>query len=176
MRWNMSKYLVLGVSFNWEKRKGLDVFIELEKRLGLDYKIVLVGADENLAYKIPERIITIPRTADQEELARLYSAANVFINPTREDNFPTVNIESLACGTPVITFHTGGSAEMLDNGCGYCVETDDYDELVDRIVHICESGVFSEEACIKRARQFDRYTKFKEYVDLYDSLLGRETG
>ena len=81
MRWNMSKYLVLGVSFNWEKRKGLDVFIELEKRLGLDYKIVLVGADENLAYKIPERIITIPRTADQEELARLYSAANVFINP-----------------------------------------------------------------------------------------------
>lgn len=103
------KKLILGVSLGWDQRKGLDVFTELADRLGPAYQIVLVGTDRETDRSLPEGIISIHRTHDRRELAELYSAADVFVNPTREDTFPTVNLEALACGTPVITFETAGA-------------------------------------------------------------------
>lgn len=108
MDWKETEYMVLGVSFDWGKRKGLDVFQHLAEDLDERYAIVLVGTDDKIDSFLPDRIISIHRTHSQKELAEIYSAADVFINPTREENFPTVNIEALACGTPVITFDTGG--------------------------------------------------------------------
>lgn len=109
-----NKYIVLGVAFGWGRRKGLDVFVELARRLDKEkYKVVLVGTDDNVDKLLPENIISIHRTQNQTELAKIYSAADVFANPTREENYPTVNMESVACGTPVVTFNTGGSPEIL---------------------------------------------------------------
>ena len=48
-----------------------------------------------------------------QELAEIYTAADVFLNLTYEDNYPTVNLESQACGTPCITYRTGGSVESV---------------------------------------------------------------
>ena len=163
-----NKKIVLGVAFDWGKRKGLDVFQELAKRLPSDYQIVLVGTDDNIDKTLPKNIISIHRTANQKELAEIYSTSDVFANPTREDNFPTVNMESLACGTPVVTFKTGGSPECIDENCGTVVDVDDVDTMEKEIIRVCEEKPFSKEACITRAKQFDRNDKFKEYVELFE--------
>lgn len=161
------KYIVLGVAFDWGERKGLDVFIELSRRLGNDYQIVLVGTDDTIDRMLPESIISIHRTANQQELAKIYSAADLFVNPTREDNYPTVNMEALACGTPVITFNTGGSPEMIDDTCGVVVDCDDLESLEKEIIWICEEKPYSEEACLRRAAHFEERERFKEYIALY---------
>lgn len=166
-----NKYIVLGVAFGWGKRKGLDVFIELAKRLDKGkYKIVLVGTDDNIDKLLPDNIISIHRTQNQTELAEIYTAADVFANPTREENYPTVNMESVACGTPVVTFNTGGSPEMLDETCGAAVAKDDNDAMYNEIIRICEAKPYSMEACIKKAKGFDKNEKFGEYIRLYEVL------
>ena len=164
------KFILLGVAFGWGKRKGLDVFIELAKRLSENYQIVLVGTDSNIDSQLPVSIVSVHRTENQQELAKLYSAADVFVNPTREDNFPTVNMESIACGTPVVTFKTGGSPEILDATCGSVVECDNVDTLEREILRICERKPFSRENCIKNSRIYDMNRKFQEYMNLYSSL------
>ena len=116
------KSLLLGVAFGWGKRKGLDVFVELSKRLDNSCQIVLVGTDANVDTEIPANIISIHKTQNQRELAEIYTAADLFVNPTREENYPTVNMESIACGTPVLTFRTGGSPEIVDETCGCVVD------------------------------------------------------
>ncbi len=162
------KCIVLGVAFGWGKRKGLDVFLELAKRLDERYQIVLVGTDSVIDKQLPNHIISIHRTQDQHELAEIYSAADVFVNPTREDNFPTVNMEAIACGTPVITFKTGGSPECIDKTCGIVVPCDDIDAMEKAVRYVCADKPFSQEACLARARCFDQREKFQEYVKLYE--------
>lgn len=163
--------ILLGVSFGWGERKGLDVFIELSKRLNDDYRIVLVGTDCNTDKFISSNVISIHRTQNQTELAEIYTAADLFINPTREENYPTVNMEALACGTPVITFNTGGSPEIIDDTCGLVVDCDDIDGLESHIRQICEKKIFSTQNCLDRAVSFDRNKRLKEYVELYKSIV-----
>ena len=165
------KHILLGVAFGWGKRKGLDVFIELSRRLDPDrYRIVLVGTDDAVDQKLPKEIISIHRTQNQTELAEIYSAADLFLNPTREDNYPTVNMESLACGTPVLTFKTGGSPEMLDETCGAVIPCDDVEAFQNEILRICEQYPFPAESCLKKAQEFYQNQKFKEYIKLYERI------
>lgn len=161
------KFVVLGVAFGWGRRKGLDVFIELSKRLDERFQIVLVGTDDEVDKQLPHNIISIHRTNDQTELAEIYTAADVFVNPTREENFPTTHTESLACGTPVIAFNTGGCAEMLNEKCGTVTEKENIEELIAKITAVCCDKIFSKEDCIARAQDFDQEVKFREYISLY---------
>ena len=161
------KKIILGVAFGWDERKGLDVFIELAQRLPENYRIVLVGTNDKIDVLLPKNVVSIHRTHNQTELAEIYSAADLFVNPTREENYPTVNMESIACGTPVLTFRTGGSPEILDAETGSVVDCDDIAALEREIVRICETRPFSREALLERARAFDNNTKFREYLDLY---------
>ena len=105
------KKVILGVASVWDKRKGLDTFIELSKELDNQYQIVLIGLNKKQIEQLPTSIIGISRTENVQELVKWYSAADIYFNPTLEDNYPTTNLESIACGTPVITFNTGGSPE-----------------------------------------------------------------
>lgn len=165
-----NKYIVLGVAFDWGKRKGLDVFIELANRLDSEkYQIVLVGTNDETDKLLPENIISIHRTQNQTELAKIYTAADVFANPTREEVFGLVNVESLACGTPVITFNTGGSPECIDETCGTVVPKNDNDAMYEGIIQICETKPYTDAACLARAKSFDNKNKFKEYVKLYEN-------
>lgn len=167
-----NKFVILGVAFGWSKRKGIDVFVELAKRLDpMGYKIVLVGTDNAIDHQLPDNIVKIHRTQNQRELAEIYSSADLFVNPTREEMFGLVNIEALACGTPGITFNTGGSPECYDNTCGSVVECDDIDALEKEIIRICRDKPFTKEACLKKAKRFDMNDRFKEYVELYKSIL-----
>ena len=106
-----NRKMVLGVSALWEKRKGLDDFIRLSEILDKEYRIVMIGVSNEQAYVLPKKIIAIERTNSAKQLAELYTAADVYLNLTYEDNYPTTNLEAIACGTPVITYNTGGSVE-----------------------------------------------------------------
>lgn len=161
------KFILLGVAFGWGVRKGLDVFIELSKRLDERFQIVLVGTDTSIDKQLPQNIISIHRTQNQIELAEIYTAADLFVNPTREENYPTVNMESLACGTPVVTFDTGGSPEIVDEFCGRVVERDNLDILRDEIVSLCNERELHKENCLLRAQTFSADDNLKNYEDLY---------
>lgn len=157
------KKIVLGVSYAWDDKKGLDVFCELADRLGSKYRVVLVGTDEQTDRVLPASIISIHRTQNTQELAEIYSAADVFVNPTREDTYPTVNMEAIACGTPVITFHTGGSPEIPDSCSGITVEKNDVDALEEAI----KCADFRAEDCLKRAQVFCQDHAIAKYLALY---------
>ncbi len=165
-----SKKIILGVAFGWSERKGLDAFVELANRLDNRYQIVLVGTDDSVDQQLPANILSIHRTQNQQELAEIYTAADVFVNPTREENYPTVNMESLACGTPVLSFRTGGSPEMLDETCGFVVDCDDVDALEREIIRICTDKPYTKNACIAKAKAFDKNERFKEYIELYERV------
>lgn len=115
-----NKFVILGVSLRWDDRKGLPDFIKLLTDLDEDYAVILVGLRPKQISEINEiakgsksKFIGMTRTESQEELVRIYSISDVFFNPTLEENYPTVNLEAQACGTPVITYDTGGCRETI---------------------------------------------------------------
>lgn len=168
------RYIILGVAMGWDERKGMDVFVSLAKKLDKRFMIILIGTNEECEKQLPQSILTVRRTQNQAELAEYYSAVDMLVNPTREDTFPTVNIEALACGTPVVNFKTGGCPEILDEKCGAIVPCDDVDALLARIIQEYERPSFDRDYCRKRALNYDMNDKFKEYVELYKQLLNNE--
>lgn len=169
-----NEYMLLGVAFGWEKRKGLDVFIQLATTLDEHYKIVLVGTNDEVEKELPSNIISIHRTENQEELTRIYSAADLFVNPTREEVLGMVNLEALACGTPVITFKSGGSPECVNNSCGVVVPCDDISAMRKHIEDIISRHLFSENACRQFAKRFDIHEKYREYVEVFEAWKEKE--
>ena len=164
------KHIILGVSFAWGYRKGLDCFVEMAEKLGEQYQIVLVGTDDEIDKNLPHNIISIHRTQNQKELAEVYSAANVFVMPTREENYPTVNIEAIACGTPVVTFDTGGCAETVDTSTGIIVSVNEIDKLIEAIDVISQEQI-NPEVCKKKARNYSQDLKYMEYLELYSHVI-----
>lgn len=165
-----NKVILLGVAFDWSQRKGIDVFKRLAEELPENYAIVLVGVSDAVAKDLPNRIIPIACTQSQEELAEVYSVADLFVNPTLEDNFPTVNLEALACGTPVITYQTGGSPECLTMECGRVVPYRDYDALKRAILKMKNTKVSLSYFCVERAKEYGCEGTYKKYLNLYEHL------
>ena len=159
----------------WYPNKGeLDIY-KLRSMLPEDeYEIIMVGLSAGQAKKLPSGIKGIQRTQNVQELAQLYSDADVLINPTYEDNFPTVNIEALACGTPVITYRTGGSPEAVDELTGAVVEQGDINALCRRIQEFKTEG-FKENHnidCRLRAEKlFNKDKCFEQYINLYKRII-----
>lgn len=151
------KKVLLGVAAVWDARKGLEDFIRLSNTISSDYVIVIIGLSERQISVLPKNILGIRRTNNTSELAEWYSAAEVFINPTYEDNYPTTNLEAIACGTPVVTYNTGGSPEsaMLFGKVVHDIE----DLQMDNIRNEC---VFNADI-----ESFSRERMAKNYVDLY---------
>lgn len=166
----VNKTVLLGVAFDFGRRKGLDVFIELSRRLDDSFRIVLVGVDDSTRGSLPDRILALGRTDTPAELAAIYTAADLFVNPTREEALGLVNLEALACGTPGVTFAAGGSPECYDRSSGSVVPIDDLDALEGEIRRITKNRPYTAEACIARARAFDADQRYGEYLALYEEL------
>ncbi len=168
---NKRTFHVLAVSNVWNKDKGFDDILKLREILSNEYEITIVGVTKQQLNSLPQGIVGIERTQNVHELIALYSKAEVFINPTYADNFPTVNLEALACGTPVITYRTGGSPEAIDEKTGIVVEQGDLNGLAVAIQKMKENPLSSAD-CRKRAEDyFERDKCYDMYIDLYDSLL-----
>lgn len=167
-------YMLLGVASVWEASKGIFDFVKLRELLPADqYAIVLVGVDDRTAKILPQGIVTVKRTNNVEELAEIYSVADVFLNPTWQDSFPTTNLEAMACGTPVATYRTGGSPESLTEKTGKVVEQGDLVAFVSNIEEICKKG---KNTYVEVCRQgvvenYNKKDRYIDYIKLYQQLL-----
>lgn len=166
------KYVILGVANVWERRKGLPYLLRLSERLPEDCRMILIGLSKRQIRGLPRDILGLSRTSSVRELAEYYSMADVFVNATLEDNFPTTNLEALSCGTPVITFDTGGSPESVDESCGRVVPKGDLEALLQAVL-LEKEAPKNRTACLKRAERYEKYSCFREYTELYHQLAGR---
>lgn len=162
---------LLGVAAVWDARKGLNDFIELRHRLPENYQIKLVGLSNNQIKNLPDGILGISRTTNMEELAQIYSESTVLVNPTYSDNFPTTNIEALACGTPIVTYNTGGSPEAIDDKTGIVVEQGDVSSLIKAIMDISKNPPLQYDCRTRAKNLFDKDQQFKKYINLYNEVL-----
>jgi len=167
------KFVILGVANPWDTRKGLRFFIEMASSLTDRFQIVLIGLSKRQIAELPPNIIALKRTNNIDELVDFYSSADVFVNPTLEDTFPTTNLEALACGTPVVTFDSGGSAEAVDLDTGIVVNTKSSAFLCKAIFEIERNGKsFYTDKCRERAQNnFKKEDRFQDYIELYYDIL-----
>ena len=145
----------------------------LSKTLSDKYAIILVGLNDKQMNSLNDRIIGLKKTNSTEELAALYSMADIYINLTLEDTFPTTNLEALACGTPVITYKAGGSPESIDETCGEVVERNSIQGIVAAIEKILNSGgqAYTREMCLRRAQLYSKEYRFLEYIqNVYETI------
>jgi len=147
------KKVILGVASVWNERKGFKDYIQLANMLNDNYRIVLIGLNNKQLNDLPANVIGLTRTNNTLELAQIYSEAFVFLNLTYEDNFPTVNIEALSCGTPVITYKTGGSSEAIDENTGVCVNPGNLKDVLNALNLVHE---ISRDLCRKRGECFSK--------------------
>lgn len=166
------KFVILGIFSVLNDRKGGKYLIDLANKLQKEIHVVILGLSipkEDL----PQNVSLLERTNNTNELAQIYSMVDVFVNPTLEDNFPTVNLESLACGTPIVTFSTGGSPESIDENTGIVVDKD-INELIRAVLSIKSRGkAFYTDNCVKKARDlYCKHKKYEEYIELYKETMG----
>lgn len=170
-----NRKMILAVAGGLAPRKGKEFLLKLPLLLRDDEVLVLVGLQKGQETLLPKtsKVIGIQRTKTSDELVGLYSEADVFINPTLEDNFPTTNIEALACGTPVVTFRTGGSPEAVVFETGLVVEKGDMDGLLSAIRTVLDNGkAYYTDACRKKAEQdYNKDVQYGKYVELYKRIL-----
>lgn len=169
------KHILVGVASIWSREKGLDDFIALSGMLNEDERIVLVGMDAENQKRLPANITGIRRTENIRQLAELYAAADVFVNLTWQDNYPTVNLEAIACGTPVVTYRTGGSIEAVTEHTGLVVEQGDLKGIVRAVRTIEGRGKeYYRQPCRNYAlAHFNKEERYADYLKLYDELLKR---
>lgn len=169
----VNERIILGVASTWSNAKGLYDFIKLRKVLDDDIKIVLIGLSNSQIKSLPRNITGISRTENIEELTEWYQKASVFINPTYLDNFPSTNLEALACGTPVITYDTGGSPESINPKIGEVVKKGDIKALkkaIDRFLDQENLQELMNECRGHALKYFNKDERFKEYLNLYKEL------
>ena len=171
-----NKFVILGVATGWSKDNGLYDFLELRKHLSDEYSIVLVGVTPSLKKNLPDGIIGIERTDSVDELAAIYSCADIFINGSKEETFGLVTAEAMACGTPVIVYDSTACAEIVADDTGYVVEVGDFNAIITVIKKHRdlpeETKNNMSERCSNYVRtRFRKEDKYNEYVDLYDRIV-----
>lgn len=165
------KFLILGVANVWEKRKGFDYFLDLSKYLSDDEIIVLVGLSDERIKNLPNNIIGIKRTNSAKELAEIYTAADVFFNPTLEDNYPTVNLEAQACGTYVITFDSGGAREtIISKESGIAIKPCNAEDIMNLIRVLRSKGRKAANVDSSARSVISHRFMVGSYISLYEKL------
>ena len=168
-----SRSIILGVPSKYSIKRCMNSFIELSNNIGNDYIIVLIGLTKKQISNLPSNILGLECTEDIKEMVAWYSKADVFVNTSLEDTFPTTNLEALACGTPVVTFNTGGSPEAITPETGIVVPQNNIQFLkkaIEAILAQDRNDISGK--CIRRAHLFfDETNCFKKYIDLYQQLI-----
>jgi glycosyltransferase involved in cell wall biosynthesis len=168
----ITKPMILACASRWDQRKGFADVLKIAEILP-EYQVVIVGIDSKQAKNLPSNIVGIQRTNSVQELVKIYSAADVFINTTYEDNFPTVNLEAIACGTPVITYDTGGSPECVDEKNGVVVPKGDINELKNAISSKIENVLMSNTNVVIRStvQAFSKDERFFDYLKVIRDIM-----
>ena len=183
--------LILGAASEWTERKGLRDIITLAERMS-KLQFAAVGLTEKQIAALPKNVKGIKRTASVREMAQLYSAADIFFNPTYEDNFPTTNVEALACGTPVVTYDTGGSPEVFANCTpeqrNYAGRTVNKlaptvgdlaaaERCIEDVLSVAEKNGKEKISayCRQAAQYYDKDRRLRDYINIYESMPAPES-
>ncbi len=161
-----NKKILLGVANAWSVRKGINDFIKLANELDESYKVVIVGDLREFA--CPDNIVHIPHTDSIEELAQIYSEADVFLNLSYEETQGLTTIEAMACGTPVVVYNKTAIPECVTSDCGVVVDGYDFSVLKDALE---KAMTLSSEACVKNASNYPKKECFERYVEMYEDLV-----
>lgn len=165
---DIRKKIILGVASRWSKRKGIDDFIKLSQTMPDDYQIALVGGNLKTLKCTSHKIICIDRTENVKQLSQLYTISTILFNPTYEDNYPTVNLEAIACGTPVITYNTGGSGEIVNElGVGRVIDKGNISDVV-YYANYYYCNPIDEVTVLKCRERLSEERMVRKYVRLYD--------
>lgn len=169
------KRIILGVASIWMEEKGWNDFMQLSELLNPEEVIVLVGVKEEQKKGLPKNIVPISRTENLRQLAELYAAAEALVNPTWQDNYPTVNLEAIACGTPVVTYRTGGSIEVVTPDTGMIVEQGDVKGLMEAVRKIekLTKNYFQPRCRAYAEAHFCKADRYADYLKLYEVLRKR---
>lgn len=170
-KWGVAedKYVLLGVASHWNKRKGFEDILSLADMAGT--QLILVGLTAQQKKDLPAGVIGIESTENANELAELYTLADVFVNPTYSDTFPTTNLEAQACGTPVLTYDTDGSPETLSAETGVVVEYGNRLALREAILRLQQQPLDRKRCADFAHKNYDKNERFKEYLDLYHQVM-----
>lgn len=168
-----NKTILLGVASPWSERKGYSLYFKLREILSDDYVIIMVGLNDKELSELPEGIVGIKRTQNQNELAEYYSIADIVLNLSSQETFGMTTVEGMACGTPVIVINKTASPELVTAETGLVVESNDIYGIVEAIVTVKNKGkLFYSEACRRRAEEFfDKDKCFEKYIELYNKLI-----
>lgn len=168
-----NKPMLLGVANVWAPRKGLSDYLELARQLGDDYRMVLLGLNEKQMQDLPQNVVGIKRTENVEEMAALYSGADIVLNLSYEETFGLTTVEGFACGTPSIVYNKTASPELITSDTGFVVEARDFEAIKAAVREILNNGKARySDACRKRAEEcYDKNKCFEKYVRLYESLV-----
>ncbi len=164
------KQVILAVAAEWDERKGLRYLLQAASLLGEEFRVVVLGLSPQQIATLPEGVLGLAATGSARELAAWYSLARCLANPTMEDNMPLVNLEALACGTPVAVFATGGCPEAVDETCGRVVPQGNAEALAQAIRELASSKEAMAGACLARAARFDSEGAYQKYLALYKEL------
>lgn len=172
------KYVILGVATGWSEEVGLSTFFHLRQQLASDFAIVMVGCTPDIMKQLPEGIIGISRTNNVDELAEIYTAADILFNGSYQETFGLVTAEALSCGTPVIVYNATACPEIVTPETGYVAEVKDEMQVLKYILEDSSlSAALKEERsakCRKYALEhFDRENKYQEYLNIYNSIIKR---
>lgn len=175
-KFNTKKKIILGVSNIWNEKKGLNKFIELSNMLDENlYQVILVGVSKSQKEKLPSNILGIERIRSKEELASIYSSADVFVNASIEETAGLVTLESLACGTPVIVTNSTAITEFTSKRTSKVIQNGTTEEFHEEIIkYFKEDEKLQEFDCIERAHQFSIDVMKNKYFELYNNLLGED--
>ena len=169
------EFVILGSADKWLNPLNREAFKYILSSITPDMKIVIFGCNKDQQKQLPESVIGIGYITDRDEMAKLYSMSDVFVNITLEDSLPTVNIEAQACGTPVITYKSGGSPETISERTGIVVPKGDKEGLLKAILKIKDRGkAIYEQNCIDHVeKNFVIKDRYVEYVNLYNNIKER---
>ena len=172
------KKLLLGIASAWNERKGMEAFRNLAEETVngclKEYCVVLVGMNAAERKTMPGTIVHIEKTANRRELAKLYSAAEILLNPSEEESFSMVTIEALACGTPVIALDSSAVKELVPENCGVVLhepQKQDYIEAIRTVEDKMRSEKISAEAAVRKASAYTERSQVNQYLELYRKCL-----
>ena len=167
------KFVILGPASKWLSPVNKEVFQTVSENLDNDTILLLFGCNQNIP-TLPPNVKTIGFTRSKKELAMIYSMADVFVNCTREDTLPTINLEAQACGIPVVTFANTGATESVDGTNSIKVETGDIIALLTEIKSLRKNPAISKDKLLIWINEgFEKHKNYKKYIHLYSSFTHR---
>ena len=161
------KKIILGVASSWGEKKGLNDFLELSKMIDEDTRIVLVGLKDYESKSMLGNIICIQEIRNSAELAQIYTAADIFFNPSREETMGLTTVEAMACGTFSIVYPLTALPEVIGEDSGCVINFKDLSAVIDILK---DRTKLNSEKCIEQANVYSKYKMFESYMKIYEGL------